>query len=94
MATFAITAAQTAYYAGHSTIIVGILATVVGTFGGLLRDVLCQETPIIFKRNSTMYASIAFLGGCLFVLLSNFTEFNQLYTMSISILFIFIFSQF
>jgi len=91
LATFAVTTAQTAYLAGYPFIIVGILATVVGTFGGLLRDVLCQEVPYIFKKNTTMYASIAFLGACFFVALSKFTEFDQFLTMSISIVFIFIF---
>lgn len=91
LATFSITTAQTAYLAGHPFIIVGILATVVATFGGLLRDVLCQEIPYIFKKDTTMYASIAFIGACFFVALTSITTLDSLYTMTISILVIFVF---
>ena len=54
MSFFAITAAQSAYQAGYSFIIVGILATIVASFGGVIRDSLCQETPIIFKKSSNL----------------------------------------
>ena len=90
LATFAITTAQMTYEMGLPVIIIGIMATVVATFGGVLRDILCQEVPIIFKQNSTMYASLAFLGACLYVALNQFTSLSEFVIMVTSICFIFL----
>ena len=66
MALFATATAQIAVDHGVSIIAVGILSTIVATFGGVIRDSLCQEIPLIFRKNSTLYASIAFISGCLY----------------------------
>lgn len=46
-----------------------ILGTVTGSFGGVLRDVLVNETPIIFKKE--VYATISIVGGAFYLLLYN-----------------------
>ncbi|MEC8678296.1 MAG: trimeric intracellular cation channel family protein [Candidatus Margulisiibacteriota bacterium] len=66
MALFATATAQISVDHGVSIIAVGILSTIVATFGGVIRDSLCQEIPLIFRKNSTLYASIAFISGCLY----------------------------
>ena len=36
-------------------------------FGGVIRDILCTEIPVIFRRE--IYATICILGGIVFFLL-------------------------
>ncbi len=45
-----------------------ILGTVTGAFGGILRDILVGDVPIIFKQE--IYATISIIGGILFYLLN------------------------
>ena len=45
----------------------GYFVTIVASFGGVIRDSLCQDIPMIFKKGSTLYASLAFLGAYLYV---------------------------
>lgn len=85
-----ITSAQMAYNSELPTIVIAILSTIVASFGGVLRDVLCQETPIIFKKSTSLYATLAFLGACLFVLLNYIMIFDMSVNMIISIVAIFI----
>ncbi len=47
-----------------------ILGTITATFGGVIRDILCNEIPIIFKKE--IYASACIAGAITFVILSNF----------------------
>ncbi|MDG1475913.1 MAG: trimeric intracellular cation channel family protein [Vicingaceae bacterium] len=44
-----------------------ILGTVTGSFGGVLRDVLVNETPVIFKKE--IYATISIVGGAIYLIL-------------------------
>jgi uncharacterized membrane protein YeiH len=44
-----------------------ILGTITGTFGGVLRDVLVNETPVIFKKE--IYATISIVGGIIYLIL-------------------------
>ncbi len=48
-----------------------VLGVVTGVAGGILRDVLCGEVPLVFRREIYLYATAAF-GGCLvFVLMQH-----------------------
>ena len=42
--------------------IVAIMGVVTGTFGGLLRDVVCNEVPLVLKKGE-LYATAAFIGA-------------------------------
>jgi uncharacterized membrane protein YeiH len=44
-----------------------ILGTITGAFGGVLRDILVNEIPVIFKNE--VYATISILGALLYILL-------------------------
>jgi uncharacterized membrane protein YeiH len=46
-----------------------MLGTVTGCFGGVLRDVLLNNVPLIFKKE--IYAIAGIFGGCIFFLLLN-----------------------
>jgi uncharacterized membrane protein YeiH len=45
-----------------------VMGVITGVAGGVLRDVLCGEIPMVF-RNSELYASAATLGGSAYILL-------------------------
>lgn len=40
------------------------LGTMTACFGGVLRDILCNDIPVIFRRE--IYATICIIGGCFF----------------------------
>lgn len=43
------------------------LGAMTGTFGGVIRDILCNEIPVIFRRE--IYATASITGGLAFILL-------------------------
>lgn len=43
------------------------LGTMTACFGGVTRDILCNEIPVVFRRE--VYATICIVGGCVFFLL-------------------------
>lgn len=54
------------------------LGTMTACFGGVIRDILCNEIPIIFRRE--IYATICIIGGMLFFTLKYFElQNNALY---------------
>ncbi len=50
----------------HPAIVV-MLGMVTGVFGGLLRDMLCNEIPLVLRRE--IYASVSLLTGTMYVLI-------------------------
>lgn len=52
---------------GLHPVICVALGTMTACFGGVLRDILCNEIPVIFRKE--IYATICILGGCVFFLL-------------------------
>lgn len=46
------------------------LGTMTACFGGVIRDILCTEIPVIFRRE--IYATICILGGIAFFILREF----------------------
>ena len=69
LALFTIAGVQAALAAGSPLPVAIIMGCITGTFGGIIRDVLCNVTPIVLKED--LYATISLLGGTLFILLSN-----------------------
>ncbi len=49
-----------------------VMGTVTGSFGGLIRDILISETPLIFRTD--FYASACLLGAVIYVLLAHYTR--------------------
>ncbi len=43
------------------------LGAMTGTFGGVIRDILCNEIPVIFRKE--IYATASLMGGLAFVIL-------------------------
>jgi uncharacterized membrane protein YeiH len=65
LAVFTFVGARTAYEAGAPG--GGVMGAVTGAAGGVMRDVLCAEVPLILRRD--IYATAALAGAALFVLL-------------------------
>ncbi|GEP92045.1 Uncharacterized membrane protein YeiH [Chitinophaga terrae (ex Kim and Jung 2007)] len=59
------------------------LGVITGTFGGLLRDVICGEQPILFTRE--IYAAASIAGGTLYLLTGHYTGLSGDVAQSISI---------
>ena len=54
----------------HTILICMVSAVVTGIFGGLLRDLICRQTPLVLHKE--LYASVAFLSSGLYMLLLHF----------------------
>ncbi|MCE9647822.1 MAG: trimeric intracellular cation channel family protein [Chloroflexi bacterium] len=52
-----------------SPIVAVLMGVVTGIFGGVLRDLLCNRIPNVFRQSTELYATCSFIGTCLFVLL-------------------------
>lgn len=50
---------------GLHPIICIALGTITATFGGLIRDILCNEIPLLLRKG-TIYATICIVGGVLY----------------------------
>ena len=61
--------AQKALIAGATAPVVLIMAVMTGVAGGVARDVLCNEVPIVFRPDTRLYATAALFGGALFLIL-------------------------
>ena len=64
---FAVLGAEAAQRAGATPWVAVLMGTVTATFGGVLRDIVCAEVPLILRRE--IYATAAALGAVVFILL-------------------------
>ncbi|HET7480170.1 MAG TPA: trimeric intracellular cation channel family protein [Rubrobacteraceae bacterium] len=68
LALFTVAGAQIAERAGVPSLIVVIMGAITGAAGGLLRDVLCAEIPMVLRRD--IYATASLAGAGAYVLLT------------------------
>lgn len=61
MALFASIGAKIALSAGTTGLIAAMMGVVTAVFGGVIRDVICNEIPLILQRE--VYATAAFIGA-------------------------------
>lgn len=61
---FCVIGAQAAYSLGYGPVVVVMMGTITASFGGLLRDVVCNEVPLILRED--IYATAALLGALMF----------------------------
>lgn len=66
LAFFCVSGARVAERAGASAVVAVILGTMTGVAGGVVRDVLCGEVPLILRRD--IYATAAIAGCAVFAL--------------------------
>lgn len=66
---FTITGVETGVQNGLDPIVSIALGAMTGTFGGVIRDTLCNEIPVIFRKE--IYATACIVGALAYVLLYN-----------------------
>ena len=67
LAVFSVVGAKVAMAVGVAPVVVVLMAATTATVGGMIRDILCDETPLILRRE--IYATAALGGGALYVAL-------------------------
>ncbi|MDB3971929.1 trimeric intracellular cation channel family protein [Candidatus Thioglobus sp.] len=67
LAAFSIAGTMVALMAGAPWLIASFMGVITGAMGGIFRDLLCNETPIVFK--SPLYATAAWIGSLGFIVL-------------------------
>ncbi len=70
LALFALSGAQLAQAAQHSPLIVVLMGTMTGVTGGILRDVITAQVPLILRRE--IYATAAIAGIVVYLILNAF----------------------
>lgn len=62
LSTAVVAGISAAHEAGQSPMIVTIMGMITGCFGGLMRDVVCNEVPLVLKQGE-LYVTCAFAGA-------------------------------
>jgi len=72
LATFGIAGTLVSLMVGAPPLIASFMGVMTGTMGGIFRDVLCSETPVVFL--SPLYATVSWIGSLLFIVLLHFDQ--------------------
>jgi len=67
LGSFAASGASVADHLGCAPFVSSLLGVTTGVFGGVLRDIICNEIPSVFQRTE-LYATCAFLGAWVYLL--------------------------
>lgn len=65
LAAFGVAGTLVSLIAGAPPLIASFMGVMTGTMGGIFRDVLCNEQPVVFS--SPLYATVSWLGSLLFI---------------------------
>ncbi len=65
LATFGVAGTLVSLMAGVPALTASFMGVVTGTMGGIFRDVLCNEQPVVFS--SPLYATVSWVGSLLFI---------------------------
>jgi uncharacterized membrane protein YeiH len=67
LATFGVAGTLASLMSGAPLLVASFMGVMTGTMGGIFRDVLCNETPVVFL--SPLYATVSWAGSLLFIVL-------------------------
>jgi uncharacterized membrane protein YeiH len=56
---------------GHAWAVCLVLGVTTGVAGGMIRDVLCGEVPLVFRAHINLYATAALIGAVAFLLMTS-----------------------
>ena len=65
LATFGVAGTLVSLMAGAPPLLASFMGVMTGTMGGIFRDVLCNEQPVVF--HSPLYATVSWGGSLLFI---------------------------
>jgi uncharacterized membrane protein YeiH len=65
LALFTVAGTNVALAAGVPWLVASFMGVITGVMGGVLRDVLCNEEPLVFR--GTLYATVAWAGSLLLI---------------------------
>ncbi len=71
IAAFTVLGLQKALLIGIHPIIAVMMGMVSAVFGGVIRDIVCNEIPLIFRKE--LYALICLAGGILYVIMESYS---------------------
>jgi uncharacterized membrane protein YeiH len=80
---FTILGLQKTLNVGLSPVVAVLMGSVSAVFGGVIRDVLSNEIPLIFRKE--IYATACLVGGIVFLVLESFVK-GSMYNMLIAML--------
>jgi uncharacterized membrane protein YeiH len=69
MGLFSVVGASLALEAQMPLFVCAMMGVITGIFGGVLRDVLCNEIPLVFRRGQ-LYATCSFVGCWVYLILA------------------------
>ena len=65
LATFSIAGTLVSLIAGAPPLVASFMGVMTGSMGGIFRDILCNEPPVVFQ--GPLYATISWIGSLLFI---------------------------
>lgn len=65
LATFAIAGSMVSMLVGAHPLVASFMGVMTGIMGGIFRDILCNEQPVVFK--SPLYATVSWGGSLVFI---------------------------
>jgi uncharacterized membrane protein YeiH len=86
LALFVVLGAEKAHSLGLSPLIIVVMGCITGCAGGLIRDILTREIPLIL--HAELYATCAIIGASYYVLLADHLEHNLLALSAMLIIFV------
>jgi uncharacterized membrane protein YeiH len=72
LATFGVAGTLVSLMAGAPPLLASFLGVMTGTMGGIFRDVLCGEPPVVF--HSPLYATVSWAGSLIFISLLHYNQ--------------------
>lgn len=71
LALFTVIGTSIALKLNTTWLIAGLMGVITGVFGGVIRDILCNEIPLIFRTD--IYATASLAGSMLLIVLDHFS---------------------
>lgn len=72
---FTLIGCMTALEMGQGMLVASVSGVITGVFGGILRDIFCNDIPLIFRRE--LYASVSFAAAWCFLLCTHWDMPNE-----------------
>nr|WP_298891912.1 trimeric intracellular cation channel family protein [uncultured Acinetobacter sp.] len=82
---FTIIGSQVAIEMGHGFVVAGVAGVLTGVSGGILRDILCNDVPLVFRRE--LYASISFAAVVFYWVCLHYIHLNLEITVILTLVF-------